>query len=258
MSRYIQLHLLTSYPACNLNRDDLGRPKTMVMGGAQRLRVSSQSQKRAWRVSDAFQTALADHLGRRTKELGRVVYKALTRDLTLDKAMEDDQEVKEIADKKAYAIARVIAGVFGKNKNDDNTPQALEIEQLAHVSPAELQAVAELVEKCRASGKAPASEELDLLRKACEAADIAMFGRMLAASKRFNVDAAVQVSHAMTVHTVVVEDDIFTAVDDLNRDDSGAGHMGVAEFGSGLFYIHICIDRDLLQENLDGDVELAA
>lgn len=33
MSRFIQLHILTSYPACNLNRDDMGRPKTMSLPG---------------------------------------------------------------------------------------------------------------------------------------------------------------------------------------------------------------------------------
>ena len=39
MSTFVQLHLLTSYPPSNLNRDDLGRPKTAVMGGKTRLRV---------------------------------------------------------------------------------------------------------------------------------------------------------------------------------------------------------------------------
>lgn len=33
MERFVQLHMLTSYPPANLNRDDLGRPKTAVMGG---------------------------------------------------------------------------------------------------------------------------------------------------------------------------------------------------------------------------------
>ena len=43
MNKFVQLHLLTSYPPANLNRDDLGRPKTAMMGGANRLRVSSQA-----------------------------------------------------------------------------------------------------------------------------------------------------------------------------------------------------------------------
>jgi CRISPR system Cascade subunit CasC len=46
-------------------------------------------------------------------------------------------------------------------------------------------------------------------------------------------------------------------VDDLNRDESGAGHMGVFEFGSGLFYLYICVDRALLLENLKDDNDLA-
>ena len=58
MNRFIQLHLLTSYPPSNLNRDDLGRPKTAIMGGVNRLRISSQSLKRAWRTSDVFKEKL--------------------------------------------------------------------------------------------------------------------------------------------------------------------------------------------------------
>lgn len=59
MTTFIQLHLLTAYPAANLNRDDTGAPKTVVLGGATRLRVSSQSLKRAWRTSALFEQALA-------------------------------------------------------------------------------------------------------------------------------------------------------------------------------------------------------
>ena len=47
MTTFIQLHLLTAYAPANLNRDDSGRPKTAFMGGVERLRVSSQSLKRA-------------------------------------------------------------------------------------------------------------------------------------------------------------------------------------------------------------------
>jgi CRISPR system Cascade subunit CasC len=50
MSRFLQLHLLTFFPPANLNRDDTGRPKTAVVGGATRLRLSSQAQKSAWRT----------------------------------------------------------------------------------------------------------------------------------------------------------------------------------------------------------------
>ena len=67
MEKFIQFHLLTSLPPANLNRDDLGRPKTAKMGGVDRLRVSSQSLKRAWRSSDLFAEAFSDAKGIRTK-----------------------------------------------------------------------------------------------------------------------------------------------------------------------------------------------
>ena len=70
MSKFIQLHLLTSYAPSNLNRDDLGRPKTAKMGGFDRLRVSSQSLKRNWRVSELFEEAMIGGIGVRTKKLG--------------------------------------------------------------------------------------------------------------------------------------------------------------------------------------------
>ena len=40
--RFIQLHLLVSYPPSNPNRDELGQPKTAIVGGTQRSRISSQ------------------------------------------------------------------------------------------------------------------------------------------------------------------------------------------------------------------------
>jgi len=86
-------------------------------------------------------------------------------------------------------------------------------------------------------------------------ADIALFGRMLADSSNYNVEAACQVSHAISVHPVVIEDDYFTAVEEMNqyRDDAGAAHIGETRFAAGLFYSYICINRDLLIRNLVND-----
>ena len=55
MTTFIQLHLLTAYPPANLNRDDTGKPKTARFGNVDRLRVSSQALKRAWRSVGFFQ-----------------------------------------------------------------------------------------------------------------------------------------------------------------------------------------------------------
>ena len=237
MSKFIQIHLLTAYPPSNLNRDDLGRPKTAVMGTALRLRVSSQSLKRAWRTSSVFAEQLRGHLGTRTKCMGLKVY--------------EDQINGGVPDKKALKWAAEIAGVFGKLKKN-----GLEIEQLAHFAPEECAAIDALVTRLVQSGEPPTKEDLTLLRKEHSAADVAMFGRMLADVPAFNTEAAVQVAHAITVNEVAVEDDYFTAVDDLNsgEEDMGAGHVGEAEFAAGLFYLYICIDRELLAKNLGDEV----
>lgn len=246
MSRFVQLHLLTSYPPANLNRDDTGRPKTALVGEALRLRISSQSLKRAWRTSDIFETALAGHIGTRTKRMGAEVFKTLCE--------------KGIQDKAAREWARAIAGQFGKLKSDKKTEhdEDLEIEQLAHFGPEEREVVMALARTCAERGTGPNEDELKLLRKPERAADIAMFGRMLASDPAYNMEAAVQVAHAFTVHKAAVEDDYFSAVDDLNMglEDAGAGHIGERGYGAGLFYLYLCINREQLRENLGGDAAL--
>jgi CRISPR system Cascade subunit CasC len=240
MSCFIQLHVITSYPPSNLNRDDLGRPKSALVGGVTRLRVSSQSLKRAWRTSAAFKLALDGHVGVRTKEMGRKVYETFM--------------AGGIAEKDAREWARAIAGCFGKLKSGDG----FDIEQLAHFGPEEQRSIQELVDRLAKAKVAPAEEDLSLLRAPVAAADIAMFGRMLAAAPSFNVEAAAQVGHAFTVHRASAEDDYFTAVDDLNRgdEDAGAAHIGEAGFGAGVYYLYVCINRDLLDANLGGDTAL--
>lgn len=257
MTDFIQLHMLTSYPPSNLNRDDLGRPKTAIMGRTQRLRISSQSLKRAWRASDIFKEALSGHVGIRTKEMGNFVYKALITGVKLTDILEGISEFlttyPKMEEKKAGEISKQIASVFGKLKKE-----GFEIEQLAHFSPEEIGTIEKLIIDLAQSGRELTDEDKNILRKNNTAVDIAMFGRMLAANTQYNVEAAVQVSHAITVHKVAVEDDFFTAVDDLNNgeEDMGSGHLGETEFAAGLFYIYICINRDLLKENLEEDEEL--
>ena len=47
----IEYHILQSVPVTCLNRDDVGSPKTAVIGGVKRARVSSQCWKRQVRVA---------------------------------------------------------------------------------------------------------------------------------------------------------------------------------------------------------------
>lgn len=246
MTTFLQLHMLTTYPPSNLNRDDTGRPKTCVFGGTSRLRVSSQSLKRAWRTSEVFESIVKDRVGVRTQRIGAEVFDHL-RERGMDAA-------------KATTIARKIADVFGKLKPETDAKPTF-TEQLVFVAPEERSRAFALADKALA-GEAIEVKPEDVLVKADTAADIAMFGRMLADDPSFNREASVQVAHAISTHKVVVEDDYYVAVDDLKdpaeREDAGASFIGVQEFAAGLFYLYACVDSDLLKRNLTGDASLAA
>ena len=272
MADFLQLHLLTAYGPSNLNRDDTGRPKSVVFGGVRRLRVSSQSLKRAWRISDAFATTLANRLGDRTRRVGHIAQEYL-----------DKSGKVEDSEKIARAIARVFGAVkIGSQEDGDDVGPRHDTEQLVFVTPQEKENIRQLAKKVSEDKKLAAeivkaedeiaaanseiakkktsalvkklNENVSLLCTVDACADVAMFGRMLADAPKFNREAAVQVAHAITTHCAIAEDDYYTAVDDLKSrdepDDAGAGFVGVQEFGAGVFYLYVCVDRDLLFQNL--------
>lgn len=292
MTTFLQLHLLTSYPPACLNRDDLNRPKTAKMGGVDRLRISSQSLKRAWRVSDVFREQLSGETGIRSKELGRKIKEAMLTGIPLSEllmpthqtAAPDGQVTEKNAKEWAWMIAAEYVNKKGKGgaeegepdeaEGDDTTKkkgkqvaksniskETLKSEQIVFYSHDEIQALNELAQALRQTKtQAPSAQQLAgiKIKAASRTADLAMFGRMLASSPDYNVEAACQVAHAITVHRAAVEDDFFTAVDDLNTRevDAGSAHLGEQGFGAGLFYQYVCIDCDRLRENL-GDAPLA-
>lgn len=288
MTTFLQLHFLTSYPPACLNRDDLNRPKTAVMGGVPRLRIASQSLKRAWRISDVFSEKLNGQTGIRSKELGRKINIALLAGASLDELLRGDAFEKKpdgkLTPKQATEWAWMIASKFVDKKNKEadsegNNSEAkekgkdkkatksnvnkdtLKSEQIVFYSREEIASIDKLIQQLRAECKAPTDKQLSeiMVKEAGGTADLALFGRMLASIPDYNVEAACEVAHAITVHKVAVEDDYFTAVDDLNKHekDAGSAHIGEQGFAAGLFYLYVCINRDLLIENLDEDTALA-
>lgn len=247
MTTFVQFHLLTSFGPSNPNRDDQGRPKQAMVGGVPRLRMSSQSVKRALRESSFFALDLKGQMGTRTKRLHeRLVTHLVNTGTEASRAAE---------------IATEVAGIFGKIDAPKKGDEARIATTLAFISPEEWRLAEELATNAAAGEALPKDKDLKklVLRKADGAVDIAMFGRMLADDADFNRDAAVQVAHAITTHAAQAEEDWYSAVDDLNKaEDTGAGHLGETAFGSGIYYQYVCVNCDLLVENLGGDRELAA
>lgn len=133
--------------------------------------------------------------------------------------------------------------------------------QLVYIAPNERRPLAKLLLELYQSSPDNFTS-LDLNKKLKEhkfkltprSVDIAMFGRMITSDAFDNVQASVQVAHAITTHKMVTETDYFTALDDrLNQ----AGMLGDTEFNSGTYYKYIHIFWEGLSGNLPDDGEMA-
>jgi CRISPR system Cascade subunit CasC len=240
----LQIHFLTAYPASCLVRGVDNRPKMVSYGGVDRARISSAALKRAVRVSEAFSTSMAGHLGIRAQRVGTAVLERLLAD--------------GIPTEKATAAARQVSAAFGKV-----AVEGTENEQLCFASNEEIAAAVGLAAKLVDANKAEVAklegDITDLINVTTRAVDIALFGRMFAAASEKRMIAAAEVAHPFTVDRASLETDFYVAVDDLKprEDDAGAGFIGEQYFTSGLFYGYARIDMDQLTRNLGSDRELA-
>lgn len=258
---FLDVHALQTVPPSNLNRDDTGQPKSAVYGGVPRARVSSQAWKRATRTYFGQEHLLnPSELGVRTKKVAEVLAARIT---GIDPAL-DGTDALQLA-------AEVIQGATGskieapKRKTDaaktdaakDSGPEpAPESKYLMFLSARQLDGLAALAVEGAADIKTYLKDK-DTKARAREIADtrhsvdIALFGRMVADSADFNVDAAVQVAHAISVHRVDNESDYYTAVDDQNTDaESGAGMIGTVDFNSSTLYRYAALSVHQLAKNL--------
>jgi CRISPR system Cascade subunit CasC len=258
-SRFLQVHTLTSYPGALLNRDDAGLAKRLPFGGATRARISSQCQKRRWRMATDDPWALARvgvPMGSRTKEIvERVILPtARAKVPAKDAVMEAVEEA-------------FIKNLYGERAGETRNRQALFFGQ------PEIAYLSERAAEALAKGDAKeAKDEVERffhtkrqnLRTLKNGAGLetALFGRMVTSDPAANTDAAIHVAHAFTVHEIERELDFMTAVDDLkgpeSGDDAGAAGMFDMELASGLYYGYVVFDVPLLVENLTRDREIAA
>ncbi|GAA1791211.1 type I-E CRISPR-associated protein Cas7/Cse4/CasC [Planosporangium flavigriseum] len=242
MSRtIIDVYALQTVPPSNLNRDDTGSPKTALYGGARRARVSSQAWKRAVRL--AFADVLdRSQLGVRTKRVGEAL---AARIKALDPSLSDEA---------ASALAAEAFAASGLAKADKKKGEAKDVESgyLLFLSHRQLDSIAAAALDASRAGSSLDKARFKALANTEHSVDIAMFGRMVADMTDINVDAACQVSHAISVHAVDNEFDYFTAVDDRKADaaETGAGMIGTVEFNSSTLYRYATVDVDALHRTL--------
>jgi CRISPR system Cascade subunit CasC len=254
----LELHILQNFAPSNLNRDDTGSPKHCEFGGARRARISSQAIKRA--IRREFQTMSLlppDRLAVRSKrfvdEIAQTVVRTFNRPET-----EARQAVQA-----ALATLDILLDGGGEKTQYLLFLGREEVDQIADFTHRHWD---QLLAAEKRGKKEAKSDEAKALGKALlerldggKAADLALFGRMLADLPERNIDAASQVAHAISTHRVATQFDYYTAVDDLKPEDTaGADMIGTIEFNSACYYRYSNIDLEPLIRNLQGDRELAA
>ncbi len=246
--RFLNLHVIFTFAAANPNRDDSGSPKRIEYGGATRSRISSQAMTRPKRVMFEADTSgettqrsalmaleIAARAVKILAESGTDVDKKL--DLKLTRAA-----VKATTGLTASAVkAEAKAAAFTKEDGADGA--AAPKDTLVWLAEDEIEQAAR---KLALDVDKELTAEDIVTPARTKSLSIAAFGRMFAERPDLQNEAAIQRSHAFTTHATENEVDYFTTVDDLRIEDSGAGHLGLAELTSGVYYWHANIDTGQL------------
>jgi CRISPR system Cascade subunit CasC len=252
----LEIHILQSFPPANLNRDENGMPKSTVFGGRPRARISSQCQKRAVRLFYQQNSDLQPaHFAQRSRQ-----WMPELKQLLID---------GNIVEPQAEITAKLALAVLGAKIEGDGVVKS---KTILFLGKTEVAAIADILIKNWSSiepsiqAKEPSLPTKDpnipkIIEKALtdtgKPGDVALFGRMMASLPTVNVDASVQMAHAISVNTLQQEFDFFTAVDDLaddDEDDQGADHLGETGYNSSTYYRYTNVDIDQLTKNL-GSIE---
>ena len=231
----IETHAIQNHSPANMNRDDLGAPKTCYFGGVLRSRISSQCIKRSIRMSEGFKALCG---GIRTRQLAKLIAERVTGKVDV---------------KKRAANILKECGIAPKDEDRSDMLVYTTKEAIAHMG-------ALLQDSNGKTDEQLAQEFGELISERVAVPDMALSGRMLETGvlKDTTVDAALQVAHAISTHEARPEVDYYVAVDDIPGDDAGAGYVDEAMFASACFYKYFSIHWETLVENLKGNEELAA
>jgi CRISPR system Cascade subunit CasC len=252
---FLDVHALQTVPPSNINRDDTGAPKTAVYGGVPRARVSSQAWKRATRTYFKEEHLLdASELGVRTKKIVEAIADRIT---ALDPSLPGETALR-IADEtvKAIGLKTEVPKRKAAAAKDGEPEPAPESKYLVFLSARQLDGLARLAVEGAPDITAYLKDKENKGRAkqiadTHHSVDIALFGRMVADEADINVDASVQVAHAISVHRVDNESDYYTAVDDENTDaETGAGMIGTVDFNSATLYRYAAVGVHQLAANL--------
>lgn len=244
----IDVHLIQNHSPANLNRDDLGAPKTCYFGGVLRSRISSQSIKRSIRMSEEFELL---RNGVRTRQLATLIAgrSAGTSAADVEAILADcglaPKPGKKPKKKKGEEEAEAVSST-GSSK------------MLVYTTEHAITTMAGLLDSKAGVNLAEAFG--DIISQDKFSPDMALQGRMLETGKLKDttVEASLQMAHAISTHGARPEVDYFIAADDIKGEDHGAGYLDEAMFASACYYKYYSIHWEGLKKNLADKGALAA
>ncbi|AZQ99865.1 type I-E CRISPR-associated protein Cas7/Cse4/CasC [Trueperella pyogenes] len=257
MTLVIDIHALQTVPPSLINRDDTGAPKSAIFGGVPRQRVSSQAWKRA--IRRYFEHEIGQEaVGLRSRNLPEVIVNRvleISPEFGLEEAIEGVQNLFKAPGAK-QGIKLVEPKVSKDGEDSDNQSPYPTTAALLFLSPHQIERAAQAI--VDADGEKITKAEATDILDTKHSVDMAMFGRMLADAPAFNIDASVQVAHAIGVHESEPEFDYYTAVDDVLEDaeEIGAGMIGTTQMMSSTLYRFATINVEGLATNL-GNMDMA-
>jgi CRISPR system Cascade subunit CasC len=263
MAKFAEIHVIQNLPPSSLNRDEDGRPKSVWYGGVERLRISSQAQKRAMRgFFREFSLLSPEELAVRTRKVGELLEGALG-------GLKQEERRK--------LLKGLLAALNLKLKKEDGSFWSEymlflsneEVQRLAEIALRYREAFLALGESLEGDGskegpgkgkgkkesQAKAREVLppEARRELAEAVkstnlELALFGRMVADQKDYDIGGTLGVNHAVGTTTDPIEEDYFVAVDDLAKE--GEAQVGMIEsrgFAAGTVYRYALLDLGELE-----------
>lgn len=265
----IEVHMLKNFAPTNLNRDESGAPKSCMFGGVKRGRISSQCLKHSWRSSAYFQEEIGkDAISIRTRKLPDIVAEKLSE-------ANIPEDVMGIVKSQLSGIGTK-DGAPNKKENKTNKKENKTNEkenktaQIIMYSSSDIDAIVDYV-KSTVEGKNANEVEKLFTKASIQAAlkkntkrsvslDMALFGRMVTSDAFANVEASMQVAHAISTNKIMMESDFFNAVDDFidGNEETESAILDDIDYNSSCYYLYASIDTDKLLSNMCIDMDDSA
>lgn len=249
----LNIDILRFLPPCRCNRNDNGDQKSIDINGTRRLYVSSQCIKSNIRKYFGFKTFsdisyIEDKLNNYSEDMEDESYNLTEKDynslIGKKNSGGNKSSNKKTSKKKSKENSEDVAEETINTESENGSSSSGSDNVCIHTSLKELYELRNPVDKDKKDVKVIYNPNIE----------ISLFGRMYANDKDWNVEAACQVSHAVSIQKTEFEDDTWVCrQSDMSK--LGCITMGTSNIGSAIVYYSVNLNIKDLLKKYNNDVE---